>query len=297
MAPAAPRRARPPNRKKKVNMMTIRQVIERILAHDPSLGEEEKTTVATIKCGNPDVECTGVASCIAPSVDVIRQTAELGYNLIITHEPSFYTHEDTTDWLADNPVYRDKLALLDENGIVLWRYHDHIHAQKPDGIFNGVTAELGWQDYFVGDDFDRQILAKYRFPKTTPRKIAATLKEKIGLETLRVIGNPDAEVETAAFFFHVLGGPDGSQTSDRIPVQMMEAEGIDVLMPGELIDWTVASYVRDAAELGYPKAILATGHLNMEVLGMKYLPVWMEKVLGGEVPVCFVDAGDLYQYL
>lgn len=85
------------------------------------------------------------------SADVIREAARLGANLIITHEPTFRTHEDETDRLSDSGVFAAKKALPDEYGIVIWRDHDRIHGGKPsnkpehiDGIFYGIMKELGW---------------------------------------------------------------------------------------------------------------------------------------------------------
>lgn len=46
--------------------------------------------------------------------------------------------------------------------------------------------------------------------------------------------------------------------------------GIDAIIPGEIIEWTVLSYIRDAVQLGKNKAVFNIGHFNLEELGMKY---------------------------
>ena len=69
--------------------MTIQQVIDRIKVYHPSLGERESTTRDTVKFGDTGVECTGIATAIYPSPDIIRKAAEAGCNLLIVHEPSF----------------------------------------------------------------------------------------------------------------------------------------------------------------------------------------------------------------
>ena len=71
---------------------------------------------------------------------------ELGANFIITHEPTFYNHEDHTGWLEDDPVYRAKRRLLDESGLAVWRFHDQWHMYPGDGIISAVATSLGWQD-------------------------------------------------------------------------------------------------------------------------------------------------------
>ena len=220
---------------------------------------------------------------------MIKKTAEFGYNLIITHEPTFYSHFDSKEPVGNYKVFREKMDLIESHGIAIWRDHDHLHAHKPDGIFYGVMKELGWAPYLVGDG-DRP--RSFKFPRTTVRKLALEIKEKMGLNMVRMIGNPDDEVETLAFGGHVFPGENENRQFD-----IFEKEDIDVMIPGELIDWTVASYVRDAYQLGHHKAILAIGHYNGENLGMKYAPVWISEVIKNAVPVVFVEAGDMYRYV
>ena len=81
--------------------MTIQQVIDKIIAYHPPLGEREATTCDTVKFGDTSIPCTGIATAIYPSPDIIRAAAKAGCNLLVVHEPSFYSHMDPLDWLAD----------------------------------------------------------------------------------------------------------------------------------------------------------------------------------------------------
>jgi putative NIF3 family GTP cyclohydrolase 1 type 2 len=227
--------------------MTIQQVIDKILAYHPNLGEREATTCDTLKCGDPNAECTGIVTTCAPSIEVIRKTAELGYNLIIPHEPAFYSHMDKIDWLAgQNSVFDEKLKLLNEHGIAIWRDHDHIHAHNPDGIFYGVVKELGWESYRLPDAGH---MPRFRIPETTVRELALHLKQTFHLTVVRIAGNLDAKVSTIGFGAHLITDPSHEST------QMLDRE-LDVMIPGELIDWTTASYARDAGQLGKCKALI-----------------------------------------
>lgn len=109
--------------------MKISEVINRINAFHPPI--DESHTCDTVKCGDPDRKCTGVVVTVYASVDVIRKAAELGANVIVCHEPLFFSHDDTVDWLAGNSVYEEKAGLLSKHGIVVWRDHDHIHGGSP----------------------------------------------------------------------------------------------------------------------------------------------------------------------
>ncbi len=78
--------------------LTARQVIERIQKHVGVPWTEP--TVDTFKAGNPDTPVTGVAVAMMATLDVLRRAAEAGNNLVITHEPTFYNHFDSTNDLA-----------------------------------------------------------------------------------------------------------------------------------------------------------------------------------------------------
>ncbi|WP_226035486.1 Nif3-like dinuclear metal center hexameric protein [Aquibacillus saliphilus] len=50
-------------------------------------------------CGDYNTEVKGIVTTFMATVDVIKQAIEIGANLIITHEPTFYTGNDELDWL------------------------------------------------------------------------------------------------------------------------------------------------------------------------------------------------------
>ena len=70
----------------------------------------------------------------------------------------------------------------------------------------------------------------------------------------------------------------------------------DVIMPGEIIDWTVLSYVRDAVQLGKAKAMLNIGHYNWEELGMRYYADWLPELIENKIPVTYVHSEDMYNF-
>lgn len=269
--------------------MTIQEVIDRILAFHPPLNRD--LTCDGFKCGNPQDEVTGIVTTCCASVDVIRKTIALGANLIICHEPVFYLHYDPLDWLAGNPVFEEKMQLCKEHGIAIWRDHDHIHTHKPDGIRYGLMQELGWEDYLIGD---RNKPIHFHLPETTVRDLALFLKEKIGLNGVRVIGNMDAVVRNVIVSGHVLPG---TEETEKQQTALLSRDDVDVLIPGELIDWTTACYARDAGQLGKNKAIIHLGHINSEELGMKYAAVWVKTLVGADIPVQYVRSADTYQYV
>lgn len=269
--------------------MTHQQVIDRLLATYAPLPFEESCD--GFKAGCPSAHCSGVVTTCVLSPNVIRQAVSKGCNLIIVHEPSFFTHEDKTDWLEGDPVYTQIMQLMMEHQIAVWRNHDHMHSAPKDEIMIGVLKALGWEFYADRDACRFQQVIT--IPETTLYQLAVHLKDRLRLSTGRIVGNPEAKVSRIAFCAHIF--PSWNEEEQK-PTKLAGREDIDVLIPGELIDWTVVPYIRDAAQLGMNKAIIQVGHFNLEEPGMQYMA---EKMAGlvPELPVCFIPSGDPYFFV
>lgn len=285
--------------------MKIREVIDRILAYHPDFGPDYHGC-DDYKCGDPEVECTGIVTAMAATVEVVRQAVACGANLIVVHEPTNYTSMDLPGWHEDfaNSVYAEKLRLLSDHGVVVWRDHDHMHFHQPDGIFTGVLKFLGWEDQAVRDD-SMGVFAHYivDLPETTLEKLLKHITETIGIDGARYIGDPAMPVRRVAIVGHLYPMQSGRKNADgsdqEYSVQIIryfEEAGVDVILPGEVIDWTVLSYVRDALQLGRKAAVVNLGHYNWEELGMRYAAQWVADLVDGALPVRYVPSGNLYRF-
>ena len=282
--------------------MKISEIIEKLNAFHPPM--EAPHTCDVVKCGAPEQECSGIVVCCFASYDVIKKAAELGANLVITHEPLFYDETDSGEWMGNDPVYAAKKKLIDEAGIVVYRDHDHIHAspadegrEAPDGIFYGIMEELGWKDYLIGD-IKKPLL--YKIPKQSAADLAQELMEKLNLTGIRTVGDMNTQVETVFFCQHITGGPGwrpGMEPPDREQIRKVNRYNADVIIPFEIVDWTLSAYVRDSAMAGMPKVIFEMGHFNTEELGMKCMAGWLEKAIGEKIPTTYVQSGDSFGYV
>lgn len=285
--------------------MKIKEVIEKVLAYHPNMPDYEGCD--GYKSGNPEDECTGIVSALVPTVEVIQKTIDLGCNLIITHEPIYYQSPDFPEWKGDfkNQVQAEKEQLLKEHHITVWRDHDHIHVHRPDGIFTGVIKYLGWEEYYRPMD---KGMMNYIFelPEMTVREVGKHLIEKLGLNGLRYIGRPDDKIKKVALVGHLYPNsfyPDGLDEKGYYKdlamdiMKMMEEQGVEAIIPGEIIEWTVLSYIRDGIAQGKTKACFNIGHFNMEELGMRYAKDWLEELVAGEVPVHYVPTQDAFSYI
>lgn len=258
------------------NGLTARQVIERI---QKNVGVPWRAqTVDTFKAGNPDTRVTGIAVTMMATFDVLRRAAASGNNLIITHEPTFYGHLDQTDELnkEHDAVLATKEAFIAEHHLVVWRFHDHWHARRPDGIQTGMVHALGWEKFQVADHNNLFVV-----PETTVQDLAAEIKKRLDIRTLRVVGDPSLRVTKLALNPGYPGFPAERHTLQR--------DDVEVLVMGEGLEWETIEYGADAAAEGKHKALIILGHIPSEQAGMEECTRWLRTFVT-EVPVEFVPA-------
>jgi putative NIF3 family GTP cyclohydrolase 1 type 2 len=259
--------------------LTAREVIARIQAHVGIPWQQE--TVDTFKAGNPDGEVKGIAVTMMATLDVLQRAAAAGQNLIITHEPTFTTHLHTPDYIQKkqhDPVLAAKRAFIQEHKLVIWRFHDHWHRMKPDGIEAGMVHALGWEKY---QDAGNQYL--FAIPETDLQHLTAELKSKLQLHAMRVVGDPKLRIDKVA----LVPGSSGFAKETRA----LEISDVQVLVTGESREWETVEYVADAVTEGKRKAVIILGHIPSEQAGMEECARWL-KTFVGEVPVEFVPARD-----
>ena len=254
--------------------LTARQVIERIKANVGVPWRAE--TVDTFKAGDPETVVTGVATTMMATYDVLVRAAADGKNLVISHEPTFYSHQDQTDAFAkeNDPVWAQKEAFIKEHHMVVFRFHDHWHAHKPDGIMTGVVRALQWEKFQNAGSPNQFVI-----PEMTLQEVAAQMKQRLGIQIVRVVGNPQMKLTQVALSPGA-GGPLGHR-------RLLQKDTVEVLAIGEVPEWETIEYVNDAVSQGKKKALILLGHVPSEQPGMEYCAEWLKGFVK-EVPVTFV---------
>jgi putative NIF3 family GTP cyclohydrolase 1 type 2 len=260
---------------------SIADVIETIVS--AIAGAPRTNTVDVVKAGDPTQPCTGVVTSFLGTLDVLRQAKKLGANLVISHEPVFYSHQDKIDWLAGDRVYESKRRFIDESRLVVWRAHDTWHTLKPDPVTMGTLALLGWERYAkAGAEHLCEI------PATSVAALAAELKRKLGSHGGRFVGDPALGVRRVALNVGAAGGETHLRT--------LRQTDVDALVVGELHEWETSEYVRDSNAAGWPKAVIVVGHEASEEAGMRVLADWLRPRVPG-LTVTHLPAGDAFSYL
>jgi putative NIF3 family GTP cyclohydrolase 1 type 2 len=260
--------------------MTIQQVIDALLADIP--GAPFPNTVDTIKAGDPGQTVKGIVTTMFATDAVIEKTISLGANFIIAHEPTYYNHTDETAWLGDDPVLRFKKDLLDGHGIVVWRFHDGIHAHRPDGIRMGVMQALGWEKYYNPD-----APPFVTVPAISLREMIGHVKKELGIDHLKYIGDPAQSCSKIVLLPGASGG--------RAQIGAIQKYQPDLVICGELNEWETSEYIRDARHQGRKIALVVLGHSVSEEPGMQWLvPVLQQKVPG--VSITHLVSGDAFEW-
>lgn len=266
--------------------MKIADVIDKLEERHVSIDSIEHTCDGVI-CGDVSRDCTGIILTCCATVALIKKTIENGYNLIVCHEPVFYHGYDETGDLEGLPVYEKKRALIEENGIVIYRDHDHVHMECPDMIYSGIVRKLGWEPYAVSDRFFPS--SEYHIPEMSLHELVEYVGNKLNIDGIRIIGNPQMRVRTVGITGHFFGGQE-----DQDCIREIEEKDYDVVIPLETVDWTIIEYLMDSESLGRPRAMLNAGHFNLEEPGMEMMAHWVGEAVEYKVPVKFLQSGNMY---
>ncbi len=236
-------------------------------------------TCDTIKHGSEQKELRRVAVCMIGTVDVIRAVHEWGADMLIVHEPTYYDHMDQP---SDDPVTRAKQALVAENDMVIYRYHDHMHGKEIDEIREGELHYLGLCGTLEKtSDFGSAILT-LKEPLTT-REIMQRIESRLGVRQARMTGAVDKEVTRIALCF---GTPAGV-------FSFLKSDDIDLVITGEACEWKLCEYARDAAALGFRKSLIVMGHIGSERDGMRLLSERLKKEYPA-LEVAYFECGEVY---
>lgn len=234
-------------------------------------------TVDNLLTGMPDTPVRGIVTTMMATLDVVQRSVALDRNLIVTHETPFYLHQDQTDDIKNDPVLQFKLDYCKKHDVVIFHFHDHWHASRPDGIAQGMINQLGWQSHVT----DAANPKRLTFDSVPLYVIATHLQKALKAETIRVLGDPDLPVKNVQTSWGYCGRESG--------IKIFAQPDVDVLICGETREWELVEYCQDSILSGNRKALIVVGHVLSEQGGMVLCRDWLRGFVP-EVPVDFVPA-------
>lgn len=253
--------------------LTAGQVVERIKAN---LGVPWRGgPTDTFKAGGDATLVTGIATTVMSTFDVIKRAAASGKNMVITHEPTFWTGNDDARAFEKDAVYQQKLRFIQEHDMAVWRFHDHLHMRQPDMSSVGLADAIGWSKHLSRDE-----PRVYVLPRVRLRDMAKDIERRLRLPAIRVIGDPQTMVSRAA----LMQGTAPFHAATVLP-------NVDVIVAGEQREWEGVEYAFDANTAGQRKGLILIGHWVSEDQGMRVCAEWL-KTFVPEVPIAWIPAGD-----
>ncbi|MGB9597054.1 MAG: Nif3-like dinuclear metal center hexameric protein [Candidatus Poribacteria bacterium] len=177
--------------------MNANEIREHLLSKAPWVDREK--TVDTIKFGDPMKKINHVAVAWMSSIDNLRKADQLGCDLFITHEPTFWHHSQDEEPFRKEFPGIVKQKFLEKTGIVVLRVHDIWDPWPGIGIRDSWAKGLGLTNCIAEDD--RKFVAVYEIPKTTLGDFARYVAEKVrplGQDSVLVLGDPNWSISHPA---------------------------------------------------------------------------------------------------
>ncbi len=238
-------------------------------------------TCDTKKAGDENKEVKKVAVAMFATIPVVKKAKEWGADLLVVHEPTYYNHMDEH---SSEKIELLKRKYIEDSGLVIYRYHDYPHSAKQDFIAEGMLQYMNFEGEIEKTDvFD--LVRIHLKEAMTPREIAKQIEENCGIAHLRICGAADVKCDEISGMFGTPGGVFDELKNDKC----------QVLLTGEACEWALGEYARDAADLGFKKAMIIMGHIGSERDGMKYVTDLINNKIDG-IEAKYFEGGEVYTY-
>jgi putative NIF3 family GTP cyclohydrolase 1 type 2 len=159
------------------------------------LHEVPEPSVDRIITGDASAEVRGIAVVWTPTWAALREARERGCNVVVAHEPTYFTHLDAEGFEAEfarlpavaraavDRTRDEKRRWIEENELVVIRCHDVLDSVRG-GVVDSLAAALG----FTANDVVRAV-PRYRVVKIDPPMAAADLAQRLAT-TFGALGQP-----------------------------------------------------------------------------------------------------------
>ena len=254
--------------------LTAQQVIDRIRNKPAAPWKPAET----LHAGSPAAKVSGIAATWAPSLEVLRRAVAAGKNMVVCKESPFWDRGAASENLRRNPTYQLKEKFIQDNGLTILRLLDNANGGQPDVAALALAKALGWEKY--RKTAGAQL---YSVPGSSLRELSATIRARLKIKGIRVIGQPDTPVRTVALTHGFLLVPELQK--------VLKESNPDAIIAGEPVEWEAGPYFHDLAASGQKKGMIVIGHEASEEPAMAEAAAWL-KTLISEVPVEFLPAGE-----
>ncbi|MDO8683187.1 MAG: Nif3-like dinuclear metal center hexameric protein [Armatimonadota bacterium] len=236
-------------------------------------------TVDRFIIGDPETEVKGIAVAWQSRTAALKKAVEMGCNLFVTHEPTFYRHRDNDENVFKQPHAEEKRKLIEDNGLVIFRCHDVWDQMPKIGIVDSWGEHLGFTEKVASGKFHNV----YKSPKSTLKELAklvAGATSYLNQPYVEMVGKPDKKVAKVAVGC-------GAITE----YYLMKQSGADVIIATDdgMRYWYSGAW---AVESGMP--LIVVNHATAEEPGLKKLAAYIGEQFP-EIKTKFIAQGCMYK--
>ena len=116
-------------------------------------------------------------------------------------------------------------------------------------------------------------------------EIEQILSERLELKHIRFVGQRNKTVKRIALCAGAWG--------EKNLYEQLNRQEIDLVICGEICEWSICEYVRDSAQLGLDKALFVLGHMGSERSGMEYVCDYINETIDG-VTATYIECEEVF---
>jgi putative NIF3 family GTP cyclohydrolase 1 type 2 len=217
---------------------------------------DKQKTVDRIIIGDPQKEINRTAVAWMATFDAVRFAVEKKYDLLVTHEPTFWEHQDEENGMHSSQTGREKKKFIENSGLVILRCHDTWDGFPDVGITSAWARFLGFTGKPASvhaDGYQR----RYDISPVPLDEFARSMAEKtakIGEPAVQVVGKASQIVSKI-----------GIGTGCACDIKIFMAMGCDlsIVCDDGTCYWRDLQFARDAGH-----AVIRVNHGTSEEAGM-----------------------------
>jgi len=251
-----------------------------------------------IIAGDPDTIIKKVGTVWMPYFSTLREAVSQGVNVLIVHEPTFYTHWDLdvkkydTQSYYDKPspareqyieIVNEKKEWIEKNGLVIIRSHDVMDIIKNFGMPYALGRKMGLTEKDIVRS--RDYYNVYRIETDTAMNIAAMIASKLkdfNQPGVGFYGDPERPVSTIGMGAGCICDP--QDYADMNP-------DMYVIVDDKMRAWIQGTYAEDT---GIPTVVI--NHGTAEEEGMRLLNRHLSETLP-EMEFVHFNQGCSYKWI
>lgn len=227
-------------------------------------------TVDRIVIGDPQTRIKKIGTCWMPVWSTLKEAVKAGVNVMVTHEPTFYTHWDLDEKKegyhssiestkqAYLELVEKKKKWINENGLVIIRNHDTLDALKEVGIPYSLGTFLGYKNSDIINS--KTFYNVYRIDKQPAGVVAKNIARKLaefGQPGVAFYGDPDYQVTSVGVGTGAICDP--MRFSDLKP-------DLAIAIDDSVKTWTQTTFATDSG-----KPLVVINHGTSEEAGLQML--------------------------